>query len=655
MYHPHRPAFSIPSLRIHRLNLTTSADSATSHLSTLLNLTIISKNPNSHFTFFYDSFTISSFSNDVFLGNGTLPAYSLSKKNETSFRNVVISGSNDLDTDSVNALRSDLKKKSGGVTLKIQLDTKAKVQMGGLKTKKVGIRVTCEGIKGTVPKGKSPTVAVTTSSKCEVTHLLTLRLEANSFAGTIDFVNPLSSSILEFNVSNNHLSGKIPAWLTRFPASSFSGNDHLCGEPLRSECSNQTVRSQPVQSSSSVTEKKRSKWVVFMIVGIDTAAIVAAIATITCCCYYRRIRNSGNHGEVIERKDGLHPQIGGYYYGGAGGRREGEEMVVFEGCKSFNGVDDLLKSSAELLGKGSIGATYKVEMNGGDVLVVKRVKERRRKREVSGWLRVIGGLRHGNIASLRAYYNSKDEMLLVYDYLPNGSLQSLLHGNRGPGRTPLDWATRLKIASGSVKGLAFLHGYNKAKLFHGNLTSSNILVDQFGNACISEICLRQLLHSPSPLSNNSYKAPELMPNNNNSVGHGNGKFTQKCDVYSFGVILLEILTGKMPNCEGEKSLVRWVQRVWREEWTWEVFDFELYRCKEMEEEMMALMQVALLCLAPLPRDRPKMSMVHRMIEDIRTKGARQGGIGSPNSILNDLSSDSSPSVSENTINFISSS
>ncbi|KAJ9168223.1 hypothetical protein P3X46_019774 [Hevea brasiliensis] len=486
-------------------------------------------------------------------------------------------------------------------------------------------------------------------------HLLTIRLEANSFAGTIDFVNPLSSSILEFNVSNNHLSGKIPAWLTRFPASSFSGNDHLCGEPLRSECSNQTVRSQPVQSGSSVTEKKRSKWVVFMIVGIDTAAIVAAIATITCCCYYRRIRNSGNHGEVIERKDGLHPQIGGYYYGGAGGRREGEEMVVFEGCKSFNGVDDLLKSSAELLGKGSIGATYKVEMNGGDVLVVKRVKERRRKREVSGWLRVIGGLRHGNIASLRAYYNSKDEMLLVYDYLPNGSLQSLLHGNRGPGRTPLDWATRLKIASGSAKGLAFLHGYNKAKLFHGNLTSSNILVDQFGNACISEICLRQLLHSPSPLSNNSYKAPELMPNNNNSVGHGNGKFTQKCDVYSFGVILLEILTGKMPNCEGEKSLVRWVQRVWREEWTWEVFDFELYRCKEMEEEMMALMQVALLCLAPLPRDRPKMSMVHRMIEDIRTKGARQGGIGSPNSILNDLSSDSSPSVSENTINFISSS
>lgn len=104
----------------------------------------------------------------MFLGNGTLPAYSLSKKNETSFRDVVISGSNNLDADSVNTLSSDLKKKSSGVALKIQLDTKVKVKIGAIKTKKLGIRVTCEGFKGAVPKGKSPTVAVTTDSKCKV-------------------------------------------------------------------------------------------------------------------------------------------------------------------------------------------------------------------------------------------------------------------------------------------------------------------------------------------------------------------------------------------------------------------------------------------------------------------------------------------------------
>ncbi|KAJ4833786.1 hypothetical protein Tsubulata_014700 [Turnera subulata] len=170
LYHPHRPEFSIPSLRIHRLNLTTAADGSASHLSTLLNMTIISRNPNSHFSFSYDPFTVSSLSNDVFLGNGTLPGFFSDKKNQTSFKNVVVSGSNDLDVESVNALRSDLKKKSGvgAVTLKVQLDTKVVVKMGKLKTKKVGIRVTCDDIKGAVPKGKSPTVAVTTKSKCKV-------------------------------------------------------------------------------------------------------------------------------------------------------------------------------------------------------------------------------------------------------------------------------------------------------------------------------------------------------------------------------------------------------------------------------------------------------------------------------------------------------
>ncbi|CAI0455416.1 unnamed protein product, partial [Linum tenue] len=126
-------------------------------------------NPNSHLSFSYDPFTVSAASGDVFLGNGTLPAFSLSKKNETSLRNVVVSGSNEVDAESVNGLRSDLKKRNGVATLKIQLDTKVVVKVGKLKTKKVGIRVTCEDIKGAVPKGKAPpSVVVTAGSKCKV-------------------------------------------------------------------------------------------------------------------------------------------------------------------------------------------------------------------------------------------------------------------------------------------------------------------------------------------------------------------------------------------------------------------------------------------------------------------------------------------------------
>lgn len=208
----------------------------------------------------------------------------------------------------------------------------------------------------------------------------------------------------------------------------------------------------------------------------------------------------------------------------------------------------------------------------------------------------------------------------------------------------MDWTTRLKLASGAAKGVAFLHDHHKFRVYHGHLTSSSIIVDNFGNACIADVGLHQLLRL-SFSSTNAYTAPELLLNNS---GSSLRKFTQKCDVYSFGVVLLEMLTGKMvTEVDGETSLVKWFQSVGREEWTWEVLDFELLRYKDMEEEMVALLQVALLCLSPLPKHRPTMSMVHRMIEDVRTKGR--------NSILEDLSSpDGSSPLSESTPKFISS-
>ncbi|KAB2019797.1 hypothetical protein ES319_D07G021100v1 [Gossypium barbadense] len=155
LYRPHRPSFTLASLRVHRLNLTTTADSASSHLSTLFNLTLSSKNPNSHLTFTYDPFTLScvTSNNDVFIGNGTLRAFISNSKNETTFKGVVITTSSDLDADTVNNLRPDLKKKNG-IPLKIEMDTKVTVKVDGLKSKKVGIRVTCDDIKGTVPKGQ---------------------------------------------------------------------------------------------------------------------------------------------------------------------------------------------------------------------------------------------------------------------------------------------------------------------------------------------------------------------------------------------------------------------------------------------------------------------------------------------------------------------
>lgn len=259
-------------------------------------------------------------------------------------------------------------------------------------------------------------------------NLLTLRLEANSFTGTLNSDNSSTLSIVDFNVSNNQLSGGIPVWMSRFGASSFEANKNLCGRPLPSDCSNKTLEPEPPRSRT-----KNSKEIVIMVIVIfDAVAIAAAVGTVTWCCYKRkRSRQYGGGG-------GVHKEVGMKYgthkdrYGGViegGDVAAPQEMVVFDGCnKGFRNAGDLLKSSAELLGKGCVGTTYKVELDGGDVVVVKRIRERKKRREVDEWLSVIGGLRHSNIVNLRAYYNGKDELLLVYDFLPNGSLHSSLHG-----------------------------------------------------------------------------------------------------------------------------------------------------------------------------------------------------------------------------------
>lgn len=215
-------------------------------------------------------------------------------------------------------------------------------------------------------------------------------------------------------------------------------------------------------------------------------------------------------------------------------------------------------------------------------------------------------------------------------------------GNRGPGRTPLDWTTRLKIAAGAARGLTFIHNSCKSlKLTHGNIKSTNVLLDKVGNARVADFGLSVFAPptSSAPRSN-GYRAPEALDPRKN---------TQKADVYSFGVLLLELLTGKCPSLgdnlgpgtgySGVVDLPRWVQSVVREEWTAEVFDLELMRYKDIEEEMVGLLQVAMICTSAAPDQRPKMNHVVKMIEEIR------GVEVSPSHEA--LDSDS-PSVSEDT-------
>lgn len=189
-----------------------------------------------------------------------------------------------------------------------------------------------------------------------------------------------------------------------------------------------------------------------------------------------------------------------------------------------------------------------------------------------------------------------------------------LAGKQGSGKSPLDWETRLKIAIGTAKGIAQIHAENSGKLVHGNLKSSNIFLNSRNFGCISDLGLSTIMSALTPPIARAagYRAPEVADTR---------KATQPSDVYSFGVFLLELLTAKSPihtnNGDEVVHLVRWVHSVVREEWTAEVFDVELLKYPNIDEELVEMLQIAMACVSRVAEQRPKMPEVVKMLEIIR--------------------------------------
>lgn len=444
--------------------------------------------------------------------------------------------------------------------------------------------------------------------------------------------------------------------LKKFSDQSFSGNEGLCGPTPLPHCSGnnipppvasaQTVQSNPssfptttpiIDNTKIYKRKGLSPGSIVAIVVANSVLVLVVISFVVAyyCGRYSRYSNSRMGSESGKRRSSYGSEKKVFASNG-GGDSDGtsatdkSKLVFFDRKKQFE-LEDLLKASAEMLGKGSLGTVYKAVLDDGITVAVKRLKDANPcgRKEFEQYMDVIGKLRHPNIVKLRAFYYAKEEKLLVYDYLPNGSLHSLLHGNRGPGRIPLDWTTRISLVLGAARGLARVHEeYEAARIPHGNVKSSNVLLDKNGVASISDFGLALLLnpvHATARLG--GYRAPEQVELK---------RLSQKADVYSFGVLLLEVLTGRAPSqypspsrplAEEEEEAVdlpKWVRSVVRDEWTAEVFDQELLRYKNIEEELVAMLHVAMVCVVPHPEKRPSMSEVVKLIEEIRVEQSPLG-------------------------------
>ncbi|XP_015689819.2 probable inactive receptor kinase At1g48480 [Oryza brachyantha] len=486
----------------------------------------------------------------------------------------------------------------------------------------------------------------------KLNRLGTLFLDGNSFTGEIPKLD--LPTLSQFNVSYNKLNGSIPKSLRKMPKDSFLGTG-LCGGPL-GLCPGETAltpagspEGQPAAGGGAAdvggSSGKKKKLSGGAIAGIAIGCVFGVLLLLALIFFLCRKRSSASTPATVEKGRDLQMapvdiepkgQNGSAAGNGAhaaaaaaapaaavaaaaaktGGATGGSKKLIFFGpmaaAPPFD-LEDLLRASAEVLGKGAFGTAYKAVMESGSAVAVKRLKDvDLPEPEFRERIAAIGAVQHELVVPLRAYYFSKDEKLLVYDYMSMGSLSALLHGNRASGRTPLDWETRSAIALAAARGVAHIHSTSPTAS-HGNIKSSNVLLTKNYEARVSDHGLPTLVGpSFSPTRVSGYRAPEVTDIR---------RVSQKADVYSFGVLLLELLTGKAPthavvNEEG-LDLPRWVQSVVREEWTSEVFDQELLRYQNVEEEMVQLLQLAIDCSAQHPDRRPSMSEVAARIDEIR--------------------------------------
>ncbi|KAG4386701.1 hypothetical protein AAZX31_11G103200 [Glycine max] len=468
------------------------------------------------------------------------------------------------------------------------------------------------------------------ASLLNLRRLYVLYLQDNAFTGRIPGFN--QSSLRYLNVSNNRLSGEIPvsSALIRFNASSFWGNPGLCGEQIEEACKNGSLapstspsyplipRTMGKSSTSSLNRTKLIKIIGGSVGGVVLVLVCMAVVWVVICKKKKKKKKKKGGAEVAEGEVGV-AGGGGEEEGGFAWENEGVGKLVFCGGgdrEMSYSLEELLKASAETLGRGIVGSTYKAVMESGFIVTVKRLKDARYPalEEFRAHIQVLGSLTHPNLVPLRAYFQAKEERLLVYDYFPNGSLFSLIHGSKtSGGGKPLHWTSCLKIAEDLATGMLYIH--QNPGLTHGNLKSSNVLLGSDFESCLTDYGLTVFLN-PDSMDEPSatslfYRAPECRNFQRSQ--------TQPADVYSFGVLLLELLTGKTPFQDLVQTygsdIPTWVRSV-REEET-ESGDDPASGNEVSEEKLQALLNIAMACVSLVPENRPTMREVLKMIRDAR--------------------------------------
>ncbi|KAG4938740.1 hypothetical protein JHK82_044538 [Glycine max] len=290
-----------------------------------------------------------------------------------------------------------------------------------------------------------------------------------------------------------------------------------------------------------------------------------------------------------------------------------EELPLFEFEKLSTATNNF--HLANMLGKGGFGPVYKGQLDNGQEIAVKRLSKASGQglEEFMNEVVVISKLQHRNLVRLLGCCIERDEQMLVYEFMPNKSLDSFLFDPLQ--RKILDWKKRFNIIEGIARGILYLHRDSRLRIIHRDLKASNILLDDEMHPKISDFGLARIVRSGDDDEANTkrvvgtygYMPPEYAME---------GIFSEKSDVYSFGVLLLEIVSGRRNtsfyNNEQSLSLVGYAWKLWNEGNIKSIIDLEI-QDPMFEKSILRCIHIGLLCVQELTKERPTISTVVLML------------------------------------------
>ncbi|KAK9292163.1 hypothetical protein L1049_020122 [Liquidambar formosana] len=431
-------------------------------------------------------------------------------------------------------------------------------------------------------------------------YLNILKLDNNRLTGTIPLQLGLLNRLKTFSVSNNLLTGQVPTFVNpnaSITPDDYANNPGLCGAPL------DACQGSPRKTHAGIIAGAA-------VGGVTLTAIVVGIVL-----YYSR-------GVVIKKDDD--PEGNKWTKSILG--MKGIKVSMFEKSVPKMRLSDLMKATSSfsknnIIGSGRTGTMYKAVLPDGSFLMVKRLQDSQHsEKEFVSEMNTIGSVRHRNLVPLFGFCVAKRERLLVYKYMENGSLYDKLHPAE-PEAKGMEWPLRLKIGIQAARGLAWLHHNCNPRIIHRNISSKCILLDENFEPQLSDFGLARLMN---PLDTHlstfvngdfgdlGYVAPEYM---RTLVA------TPKGDVYSFGTVLLELITGEKPTHVADApesfkgSLVEWITHLSSNSILKTAIDKSLLG-KGFDNELIQFLKVACNCVSPTPKERPTMFEVYQLLRAI---------------------------------------